>query len=158
MCGPYKGENTPEDVPKEARLLDERNGLKERRPPRFEGFNGGFKFVLTVLISVIIGFMLPRLFDTGTQSGRVNQFMENSRDDIVVHEKRIRAVENEVAEGGRWTLENQMDYAAVQQRELARMQIQQTEQTATYQAALASIAGSLERLDKRMERIEKKIQ
>jgi hypothetical protein len=51
-----------------------------------------------------------------------------------------------------------MDYASVQQRELAKMQIQQTEQTATYQAALKSIAGSLERLDKRMERIEKKIQ
>ena len=50
-----------------------------------------------------------------------------------------------------------MDYASMQQQQMTKLEIRQTEHIAKCQAAWETTNQTLERMDQRMERIEKKL-
>ena len=156
MCSPERGENKPEDVDKEALLMEERECVKDRRPPRFAP-NGVTKMIAVALLSMTFGFFLPQILRLTREGGGIEHYMEADEVLMSNYGNRIRSLEGEIAEGKRWTLENQMGYASSQQQEIATLKINQVEHIANCTAAWEKTNETLQRLDKRMERIEKKM-
>jgi hypothetical protein len=149
MCEPKNGKNTPEDVEREARVLEERNGMEERRKrePSQSIVNNGMKSILLLIAGLLTGLFLPQIVNLNREGGE--------------HEQRLRAVESELAQGGRWTLENQMTYASEQQQEIAIIKLSQTEHNANCLAAwekanekLDLHTGLLREFGKRLAKLE----
>ena len=113
--------------------------------------------IAVALLSMTFGLVLPKLWDLGREGGGIEQYIKTDAEAMTDLIDRVRGVEVEVSKGGRWTLENQMDYASVQQQQVTKIEIRQTEHIAQCQAAWQSTSRVLERMDQRMERIEKKL-
>ena len=63
MCSPRNGENTPEDAEREVAELEEKNGMSERRKPRFQQTHGATKMIAVAL--ALAGVVLVTLSRAG---------------------------------------------------------------------------------------------
>lgn len=114
MCGPEEGKNQPADFVKEAIDMEQREGFSDRRhQPKF---NGSMKVVVSFLAGILIAIVLPQLMDLNRGGG-------SALAQIGSLEKRTAALETRMAEGGRWTEGEQLDYALDQQNEITKLQV-----------------------------------
>jgi gas vesicle protein len=116
MCGPERGQNTPEGIVDEAAVLEGRNGLKERRvngpsKQRVAGVSVG------ALVGLIAGIIVAPFFvnvrGVSTLEERTKQMqvtLERIEADFSTLAAQVQLNTNELAIGGRYTLEEELQY------------------------------------------------
>lgn len=158
MCSPRKGENEPADLRREARLLEQRNGIKERRLIRGDG-NGGVIIdkgtgvsvaVVLALLGAVFGFFgawaVPGIRTQQEIAIHIAQDRRQTED----HEQRLRSLEVFASRGDRWSREDHYNYAGAHaQTHAAEMERIREE--------LTVIRMQYAKIDARLQTIESKV-